>query len=119
IAIHFGSVFRRHCGDLPEMEHAGIVELFDDLRADAMQLGQIVWCATRRSQKLETLLQLLAASGSFRLGQRFRGWLSHRANVDASSALAARNAIESSACNEVAVKRDGATGIVIGRNGIG
>ena len=67
-----------HRGELPIVEHAVLVELLDDLRADASELGEIVGRAARRGQQLEAVgrgrrfARLGLAGGGRRLGQRLR-----------------------------------------------
>ena len=96
------------------------VELLDDLRADAGQLGQIVRGAARRGQELEVLSQ------RFRLGrrglqfgrlrQRFGDRRLSFAEINPLRALAPRNAVDRRASDEIAIELDGAAGVVVGRD---
>ncbi len=49
-ASSLAASLRRHRGELPVVEHAMLVELLDDLRTDAGQLGEIVGRAARRGR---------------------------------------------------------------------
>ena len=109
------------------MEDAVLVELLDDLRADAGQLGEIVGRAARRGEQFEPVgrgrasarRRFRLAGGGGRLGQDLRDRRFGRAEVDARRALAARDAVDRRARDEVAVERDGAARVVVGRDRIG
>ena len=102
VVVDLLDLFRRHRGDLPIMEDAGIIELLDDLRADAVQLGEIVRRAARRGQQLET--SAFASTSPRRAPADPRHGRLHLADIDAASALAARNAVERGARNEIAIE---------------
>src|SRR5450631_317712 len=53
VGVELVGVVLAHRGDLPIVEDAVLVELLDDLRADAGQLGEVVGCAARRGEQLE------------------------------------------------------------------
>ena len=55
VAVELGDVARLHGGELPVVEDAGLVELLLELRADAVELGQIVRSAARGGEALELL----------------------------------------------------------------
>ncbi len=94
------------------MEHASVVELLDDLRADARQFGEIVRSAARSGEQFETLGRDFGGDLGFRRqfdgDRRLLG-----AEIDAKRALAAGNAVQRRAGDQVAIERDGAAGVVI------
>jgi hypothetical protein len=55
VGVELVGFFLGHGANLPIVENAVIVELLDDLGADAGQFGQIVRCAARRGEQLEML----------------------------------------------------------------
>ena len=81
-----------------------------------MQLGEIVRRATRGGEQLEGLRRLFGVRRSGGGGQLFGDRLFRSAEVDARSALTARNAVDGGAGDQIAIERDGAAGVVIGRN---
>src|SRR5271166_3354027 len=104
-----------HRGELPIVEHAVFVEFLLDLGTDAGDLGQIVRCAPRSGQEFEVF------GGGFGLGLGdFRQRLGDRrfrfAYVDAMGALAARNAVDGGARDEIAIELNGAPRVVIRRH---
>ncbi len=90
-------------GDLPEMVDANVVEALLELRIDARQALQIVGLAARRVDALE-----LRLAGEI-LGRR----LVHRADVDATLHLAALDAVDGGARDEIRVERQRAAGVVV------
>ena len=96
-----------------------LVQLLDDLRADAGELGQIVGRAARGGQQLEVLGRgIRLGRRGFRLdrlGQRFGNRRLGFAEIDALRALAARNAVDRRASDEIAIELDGAARVVVGR----
>ena len=120
VGVELGRRPRRHRGELPIVEDAVLVELLDDLRADAGQLGEIVGRAARRGEQLEMLGRLGGRRfGLDRLGQDLGDRRLGGADIDAVRALAARDAVDRRARDEVAVELDGAAGVVVGGDGKG
>ena len=97
-----------------------LVELLDDLRADAGELGQIVGRAAGSRQEFEMLGRGLGLGrrslGLERLRQRFGDRRLGLAEIDPLRALAARNAVDRRARDEIAIELDGAARVVVGRN---
>ena len=114
VGVELLGLFRGHRGELPIVEHAMLVELLDDLRADAGQFGEIVGRAARRGEQFE-LLGRDCLSASDGLGQGLGDRRLGVADVDARRALAARNAVDRRAGDEVAIELDRAAGVVVGR----
>src|SRR5271169_4154870 len=113
-----------HGGDLPIVEHAVVVELLDDLRADARQLGEIVGRAARRGEELEMLDRRLDLGRRLNRRRRWR-WrrqnFSNRrlssADINSKRALTTRNAVEGRLGDEIAIGLDCPGGVVVPRNG--
>src|SRR5690606_673414 len=114
LGIELGDVGLAHGGDLPVVEDAGLVQGLLELRTDARDLRQIVGSAARSVEQLEGLARLLGLSRQV-LDERSLGG----ADVDAEVALAARDAVDRRAGDEVAVERDGTTRVIVGRHRIG
>ena len=55
VAIDRLDIGGRHGGKLPVMEDAGVVQLLDELRANALQLGEIVRRAAGSGEQFERL----------------------------------------------------------------
>src|ERR1700730_2412721 len=92
--------------NLPEVVDAYVVETLLELDIDARQPLQVVWLAARSVDALER--------GPFgQTRQIFRRRLFRPAEVDALLELAALDAVDGGAGDEVAVERDRATGIVV------
>ena len=83
VGVELVGLFGRHRGDLPIMEHAVLVELLDDLRADAGQLGEIVGRAARGGRAVRNARSRRSASASTGLGQDLGDRRLGRAEVDA------------------------------------
>src|SRR3982074_2153890 len=96
------------CGELPVMEDAEVVELLLDRAGHAGELLEIVGRTARPGKTLE--------------GRRLRrhrnllaDGMGRRADIDSGVALRTRDAIDDSAGDQIAVQRDGATGVGIAR----
>ena len=64
VRVELGDIGRLHGGKLPVVEDAGLVQLLLELRADAVELGQVVRSAARGGQTLELLASSAAAAVS-------------------------------------------------------
>src|SRR5260370_627082 len=95
--------------DLPVVEDAKIVEFLLDRGRDMPELLEVVGNSAWPG---EHLVAGVISGG----GQLLHDRLSGRADVDAHVALRARNAIDGGTRDQVAVERDGATGVIIARN---
>src|SRR3954469_14376061 len=95
--------------DLPVVEDAEIVELLLDRGRDMPELLEVVGNSAWPG---EHLVAGVIGGGRQLLHDRLSG----RTDVDAHVALRARNAIDGGTRDQVAVERDGATGIVITGN---
>ena len=114
LRVELRRVLGLHRRKLPVVEDAGIVELARELRADAVELGQVVRRAARRGEELE-LLDLFRRHVRVRrdvLDDRRLGG----ADVEPELAMAARDAVDGGAGDEVAIERDGAPGVVVRRH---
>src|SRR5829696_5435892 len=114
LRVELRRVLGLHRRKLPVVEDAGIVELARELRADAVELGQVVRRAARGGEELE-LLDLLRRNVRVRrdvLHDRRLGG----ADVEPELAMAARDAVDGGAGDEVAIERDGAPGVVVRRH---
>src|SRR5262245_28066067 len=99
---------RIEVGDLPEVIDANVVEPLLQFDVHARQALEIVGLAARSVDAFERRLVLPWQ----RLGWRLFGC----ANVDARLRLATFDAVDGGARDEVAVKRDGAPGIIVARD---
>src|SRR5260221_3331895 len=101
------------CGDLRIVEDAKIVELLFDRRRNTGQLFEIVGDAARAGQRLESEIAERGCCRHLLRDDRLFG----SADIDAHLALRARNSVDRSLCDEIAVQRDSTASIVVTRNG--